>query len=278
MSFLDRIHECNRHDPALYAPFAIAGTPVGQVRRDRMTLLSECAGLVVEPEGVRLAPHLTDAASRTETLNAAVREAGARGFCSPWRGEPFAVGVQFGDRMCDIDRAGTELFGVTAYGIHVNGYVTDGQNLSLWVPRRAPDGTFPGQFDNIAGGGQPAGLGITENLLKESAEEAGIPAELAARATPAGIVSYRLDTAVGLRRAVLFVFDLAVPASFTPENRDGEVSDFRLWPAAEVMRRLAYTTDIKFDSALVMIDFFIRRGFITPDCPDYTALCTGLRR
>ncbi len=278
MSFLDRIRECNRHDPGLYAPFAIAGIQVGQVRRDRLPLLAECEGLIVEPEGVRLAPHLAGAAPRTAALNAAVRSLAARGFCSPWRDEAFAVGVQFGDRMCDIDRAGTELFGITAHGIHVNGYVTNGQNLSLWVPRRALDGTFPGQFDNITGGGQPAGISLTENLLKECAEEAGIPAELAAEATPAGIVNYRLDTAVGLRRAVLFVFDLAVPHSFTPENRDGEVSDFRLWPAAEVMRRLADTTDIKFDSALVMIDFFIRRGLITPDYPDYAALCTGLRR
>ena len=195
---------------------------------------------------------------------------GARGLCGPRRNERYRVGTGFGESLCEIDRTAVEFFGIAAYGVHLNGYVGDGPDLALWVPRRSDTvRVCPGRLDSTVAGGQPAGLGIVENLAKECDEEAGIDAALARRAAPAGTVTYGLDRPEGLRRGILFVFDLAMPEGFVPRNRDGEVGGFALWPARKAMRRIAETADFKFDSALVAIDFFVRRGLIPPHHPDY---------
>ena len=44
---------------------------------------------------------------------------------------------------------------------------------------------------------------------------------------------------------------------------------------AEIVRD---TDEFKFNCNLVIIDFLIRHGLITPDHPDYLALAAGLRR
>src|SRR3546814_15669982 len=84
-----------------------------------------------------------------------------------------------------IERAACPVLGIRAWGVHMNGYVRRADGLHLWVARRARDKpTYPGMLDNTVAGGQPIGLGLKENLIKECAEEAGIPAALAARAVP----------------------------------------------------------------------------------------------
>ena len=54
-------------------------------------------------------------------------------------------------------------------------------------------------------------------MVKECEEEASIPRELAQRATPVGAVSYASEQAEGLKRDVLFCYDLELPNSFEPK-------------------------------------------------------------
>jgi hypothetical protein len=84
---------------------------------------------------------------------------------------------------------------------------------------------------------QPHGLSCRENVLKECAEEAGIPPALAATARPVGAVSYLTIAANGYKPDVLFCYDLELPPDFipTPQARGlgssrvarGEGSGFR---------------------------------------------------
>ena len=64
---------------------------------------------------------------------------------------------------------------------------------------------------------QPHGLSPQENVVKECEEEASIPQELAQRAQPVGAVSYSSEQAEGLKRDVLFCYDLELPNSFEPK-------------------------------------------------------------
>ena len=64
---------------------------------------------------------------------------------------------------------------------------------------------------------QPHGLSPQENVIKECQEEASIPRELAQLAVPAGAVSYCSEQAEGLKRDVLFCYDLELPQDFVPE-------------------------------------------------------------
>ena len=68
---------------------------------------------------------------------------------------------------------------------------------------------------------QPHGLSPAANVVKECWEEAGIPRDLAARAVPVGAVSYEALVAEGIKRDVLFCYDLELPGDFVPEPQVG---------------------------------------------------------
>ena len=148
----------------------------------------------------------------------------------------------------------------------------------MWIARRALGKmTYPGQLDNLVAGGQPAGLGLYENMVKECAEEADIPAALAARMRSTGQITYAMEVEEGLKQDTLFTFDLELPREFEPHNTDGEVDSFRLAPIAEVAAIVRDTYDFKFNCNLVVLDFLVRHGFLTADdAPDFGGICTGL--
>jgi len=118
--------------------------------------------------------------------------------------------------------------------------------------------------------------GVRENLAKECAEEASIPPELAARAVAVGALSYRCERPEGLRDDVVFCFDLTLPPDFRPDNTDGEVDEFFLWPVERVIEAVRETEDFKFNVNLVVLHLMLRRGLLNPDDPDYQAIVEGL--
>ncbi|MDP6121564.1 MAG: hypothetical protein QF450_09225 [Rhodospirillales bacterium] len=74
------------------------------------------------------------------------------------------------------------LFGLCAYGVHVNGYVRGGGGMEMWIGRRALDKlTAPGKLDQLVAGGQPAGATLRDNLINECAEEVSLSQALAAQ-------------------------------------------------------------------------------------------------
>ena len=151
--------------------------------------------------------------------------------------------------------------------------------LHMWVARRARDKpTYPGMLDNMVAGGQPIGIGLLDNVIKECAEEAGIPADIAAGAHAVGTISYWHALEDGVKPDQQFCYDLELPADFTPRNTDGEVDGFELWPIELVAETVRRTIEFKYNCNLVIIDFLIRHGLIDADTePDYVALCLGLR-
>ncbi|MEX2409405.1 MAG: NUDIX domain-containing protein, partial [Rhodovibrionaceae bacterium] len=196
------------------------------------------------------------------------------------RGELYPLIRRWGETpLALVDRRAAPLLGIRCFGLHVNGTVERADGLHIWVGRRAEDKAIaPGEYDHLVAGGQPAGLSLADNLVKEAAEEANLPEELARRAKPVGAVTYRCDWPGGCKDDVLFCYDLEVPEDFTPENTDGEVAHFELWPVERVIAELRETDSFKFNVAPVVIDFLIRRGILTPENePDYLRLAASLR-
>uniref|UniRef100_S4RR93 Thiamin pyrophosphokinase 2 n=1 Tax=Petromyzon marinus TaxID=7757 RepID=S4RR93_PETMA len=172
------------------------------------------------------------------------------------------------------------LFGVKQYGVHMNGYTHHpSHGLCLWIGRRSESKqTYPGKLDNMAAGGLAVGVGIKETLVKEAAEEAGIPACLAERAVPVGTVSYTHENERGIFPECQFVYDLEIPDGFTPHAADGEMQDFYLWPVDKVLEELA-SGDFKPNCALVTLDFLIRHGLVDPETePYYHCYVEGIHR
>ena len=200
-----------------------------------------------------------------------------------WRDEDFAVRTSFyGAPSLLLERAAAPLFGATAYGVFVNGFVGDSASTAthLWLGRRAANKpTWPGLLDCVVAGGLAAGQLPLSAMRRECAEEAGIDAALAAHARPVGGVSYTgFSEGWGLKRDVLFNFDLQLPADFAPVAADGEMAGFRLTPIDEVCELLASEEPLfKPNVGVVLIDFLMRNGFVSPDDPSYLQLLGALR-
>jgi isopentenyldiphosphate isomerase len=157
--------------------------------------------------------------------------------------------------------------------------VREGGQIFMWVGRRAYDKhTYPGMLDNTVAGGQPFGLTLVDNLIKECKEEAAIPEALARQAVPVGAITYCAEEDGGLKPDVQFCYDLELPRDFTPHNTDGEIHEFYRWPIERVAEIVRDTREFKFNCNLVVIDFLVRHGIIPPDHPDYVEIVKGLRQ
>ena len=279
MSFLERIAECTSTDLSRYRPFRVEGTDLGLVRDDFVQVLIEFPDVFqVSKWSVDLAPGLAGPETRTEAVGTVLGILAGRGIIPGWRGEPYPVSTSFGAHAYfTMERAAVPLFGVRAYGVHLNGYVMSGGGIEMWIGRRALDkSTAPGKLDQLVAGGQPAGKTLRDNLIKECAEEASMPQTLVAQAVPVGAVTYCSERSEGLRRDVLFNYDLELPPDFRPVNADGEISEFYLWPIERVIETVRNSGEFKFNCALVVIDFLVRHGLISPDHPDYEEILRGL--
>ena len=60
------------------------------------------------------------------------------------------------------------------------------------------------------------------------------------------------------------VFDLELPKDFVPSNNDGEVDEFCLVPASQLVEKIC-DPQMKTTSCPVTLDFLIRKGILTHD-------------
>jgi 8-oxo-dGTP pyrophosphatase MutT (NUDIX family) len=280
MSFLDHIRTCNSYNPDRAVPLLAGNDRIGLLRRDNAEALRRFSEIfAVEQDKVRLLPR-GDVETASRAVDSVVDALVAENRVPKWRNETFDVAARWGaPPVFRLDRGAVPFFGTRAYGVHLNGYRREGDALHLWIGKRAPDKKVaPDKLDNIVAGGIGNGHGVEETLLKEGEEEASIPTSLTRSAVPVGAVSYRMESELGIRDDVLFVYDLELPVDFVPRNQDGEIVRFELMPAAAVLKRVHSSDDFKFNVNLVILDFAVRHGVLRPDDPEYLDVATGLHR
>jgi 8-oxo-dGTP pyrophosphatase MutT (NUDIX family) len=254
--YLRHIRACNNAVlPGERLPFRIGATQVGWVKPDFAATLTMLPEISTDASG----PWLADAA----TLPAIARRLADAG-CYRWRREEFDIRAEpDGPVLARLDRGALPSFGVLAVGVHVNGLVRRPDGLHVWVARRAANKLLdPSKLDHIVAGGVPAGLTPIQTLEKEAQEEAAIPASLASQAVPVATITYAMERPEGLRRDVLYCFDLELPEDFRPNAADGEVAAFELWPIERVAETVRDTDDFKFNVNLALIDLFQRLRLI----------------
>ena len=219
------------------------------------------AGLAAIEPGVRLGADRVD--MHPALLPRLNELAAAMGI--PTRAENFDVKADAeGPSLGLLDRGALPRFGVIGVGVHLNGLVRRADGLHLWVAKRAGNKKLdPGKLDHLVAGGVPAGYPPFAALLKEAEEEAGLPEAMAAQARQVAVFKYNMERPEGLRRDVLYAYDLELPTDFAPHPMDGEVESFALWPLARVAEVLSRTDAFKFNVALVLIDLLLREGFYT---------------
>ncbi len=273
MSLLDRIRICHRRDMAKYRPFLADGADIGWINRDLAERLRGFPHIFRAAEdGVELIPRGYEA--RTAAMADVVATLQDEGLVTGWRDEAFPVAVSFyAPPLFAIERAAVKAFGIRYYCVQLNGLVGAGDRQCMWICRRAMSKPIgPGKLDQIVGGGVPLGYSLAEALVKECAEEAGMPAALAGRAHPVGAITILAEEDGGLWHETLFNYDLTLPDDFVPKNTDGEVESFELMSVAEVRRRLEGSDDFLFDVAPLLADCLMRHGHLSADDPDYAPL------
>ncbi len=244
----------------------LAGERVGSVAEAHLPLLAaNVADFEVHAGHVEIVTPPAECEARLAALH---RQWHAAGVIVGWRDEAYALspldGPEAGQPRVAIERAASRFWGSLTFGAHANGYVrgADGRPAALWIAQRsASKPTDPGLFDNLVGGGVPLHQPPAETLVREAWEEAGLPPDMASRATPGRVLRLERDIAEGFQREWLYAFDLELPASWQPQNQDGEVQGFCLLPVADALT-LARGDTMTVDAALVTLDFADRHGLL----------------
>jgi len=196
-----------------------------------------------------------------------------------WRNENYEIKPNYAQPpLFRMERSATCMFGLRQYGIDVNGYTNHPElGLCMWMQRRAKTKpTWPGMLDNFVAGGLSEGYTVLETAMKEAEEEANVPLDIARRMHPAGCVSFFFESERGIFPQTEFVFDIELPADFTPTVNDGEAENFELVPVNQVLSRL-FEPDVKTTSTPIAVDFLVRKGIINPENePNYPELVENL--
>jgi 8-oxo-dGTP pyrophosphatase MutT (NUDIX family) len=229
--------------------------------------------------------HERDARMRATLL--AERERDTFQVLTQWTGEENAVYGPGGTVLLSMERAAAPLFGIVTYGVQLLAYVDEADGPRVWLQRRARHKrTFAGLLDSTVGGRLPTGETPFACLVREAEEEASIPPD----ATRAGVVAVGAvsmvdvtdDRSTGesglLCPDMRFVYELEVTREFTPRPNDGEAEEFVLL-SVEQMRAAMGASRCTPGGAVVLLDFFVRRGIVTfENEPDYVEIVSRLRR
>ncbi|KAF7182716.1 hypothetical protein CNMCM7691_002377 [Aspergillus felis] len=235
------------------------------------------------------------ASTRTRIIHDAINrmiEAGYTNILKGWRNERFPVYGPGGDVILEIERSGSSLFGIVTSGVQMLCYVKDAKRIRLWIAKRSMQKqTYPGMLDCTAAGALSAGESPRSAMILEATEEASIAREIIENGMRyVGSISYfhmkGSSTALGSEGAstavllpeVEYLYELQLEEGIVPQPKDSEVEDFRLWNVDQVLDALGRGM-FKPNSAVVVIDFFIRHGVITPETePMYEEIIRRLHR
>ena len=280
------------------APYFGASCEIVPLETDKATKEDGASGAMAEGAarkatvGVRLAPDDSSVSTRTETVAALVRELVLDGAIPKGKLRNELQDVRYlsdgwvgpggPDPPLRLERGAMVHFGVPSYGVHVNGYVRnpdqpdDPRPWAVWVAKRSMSkATYPGKLDQMVAGGQPSEISFLENVQKECEEEASLPPEVIDRIRSAGLVRYRYAARKGLSTKILATFDVEMPNGLIPVCGDGEVEGFELMKVDDLIESVRSHLDAwKPNSALVMIEFMMRHGFLQVDEPGYVEIAT----
>ena len=237
-----------------------------------------------EPERTKLVARLTDYWRKNGTFR----------ILQGWRDEMWPVYDNKGNVLFSMERAAMGLFGTMRYGVHLSAFVrekTEGSeyDVRIWVPKRSTNkSTYPGMLDNTVAGGLMTDEDPFECIIREADEEASLPEDVVRNTAKfVGLITYIYitDERSGGEEGLIYpecqwVYDLELPAdqSIVPEPKDGEVESFSLCTVEEIKEQLAQGR-WKPNCALVMLDFLVRHGIITPaNDPYYSEILHRVRR
>ena len=279
MSYLEHIKRCNTFAVGDYLPFVIEGEQLGWAKRSFIEHIKVYDSVFeIDDASLTFCPELNTVEMRSQAIAPILLSLHQKGVIDSWVNEIYSISNFFSEpARLFMERAAVSYFGVRGYGVHINGLVQKSDGVYVWIARRTKNKPFwPGKLDQVVAGGQPAGISLMQNVIKESAEEAAIPDSIASKAELVSEIHYcgetSGDTSRGMNIDTLFNYDLWLPEDFIPHNTDGEVYEFMLMPLEKVAWLTDNTDEFKDNCNLVNIDLLLRLGFITKSHSDYSEI------
>ncbi len=264
MTFQRRINECNTFNKINFFKFYVNNFHVGYIKKKNLNLIKKFSNILkFDNQKVFLDIKFNSFNKRTLAINKIFKYLVKQKIIKSKHREFFPVFHLFKLRpLLKIQRAFGPFFGIQFFGTHLNGIVRNKSKLFMWVGKRSDKGNFPNALDQITAGGLPYGVNIKKNLIKESYEEAGIQKNFISKAKYIGTISYNVEAKLGLSRFIIFCYDLELSNYFIPKNQDGEIKRFYLWPLDKILKIIKTSRRFKFDSALVIIHYALKKRII----------------
>jgi 8-oxo-dGTP pyrophosphatase MutT (NUDIX family) len=169
-------------------------------------------------------------------LALAMRDAG---LAHVWRDEQLAVTSDDGKVLGTVERAVVRPLGIATRAVHLLGFAPDGRH---WIQQRSfAKANDPGLLDTLVGGMVPASDSLAEALERETWEEAGLKLAQVEQLQRGGAIAIRSPSNSGFGGYIVERIEwyrCVLPDGVVPANQDGEVQEFRLLPAGEVLERV----------------------------------------
>lgn len=119
-------------------------------------------------------------------------------------------------------------------------------------------------------------------IIRECAEEASLPsAVVKAHIKSAGVLPFPNRSPAGwILPGLYYLYDLHLPPNIQPKinEADGEVEKFEVMSPSTMLEALV-AGEFKPSSALAIVDFLVRHGYVTEEIePRFAELCMELRK
>ena len=183
----------------------------------------------------------------------ALRDTGAGNVVQQWRDEQLAVWSAQEEQVATVERGVVRPLGIATRAVHLVGRSNDGR---FWVQQRALDKpNDPGLWDTLMGGMVSAADTTPTALARETWEEAGLRLESLQGLVRGGRVALNKPSdshSAGYVTEQIDWFVATVPDNVQPFNRDGEVAQFALLTARELLAKL-HRIEFPTEAALILV-------------------------
>jgi 8-oxo-dGTP pyrophosphatase MutT (NUDIX family) len=190
--------------------------------------------------------------SLTPSLDAIGLALESAGLAHVRRNEQLPVCNASGEVLGTVERGVVRALGIPTRAVHLLGFAPDGRQ---WVQQRAlTKANDPGLWDTMMGGMVPACDSLEAALARETWEEAGLRLDQLQDLRHGGFIMTRRPTAEpgpGYVVERIDWFRSTVPDGLAPVNQDGEVAQFVLIDAAELLAR-AQRDEFTLEAAMLV--------------------------
>lgn len=236
-------------------PLTVQGRVAGWATAKATRVLEQQDGVTVLDESVSISDVPEQSLSIDDVLQQCATALQEAGLLRTWRNELLDV-IGEGEKLSVIERAAVRPLGMLTKAVHLNAWTADGR---MWIARRASNKTTdPGLWDTLVGGLAGAGESLDTSLLRECDEEAGLSSQnLQERTALRTLLRMHRRLPEGYQVEDVLSSDCILDDSITPNNKDGEVSEFQLVSVDELWSMLEQQK-FTLEAELVILDALAR--------------------